>query len=350
MRRIGLKGLLSVGCLLYPLAAKAEELRIGAILPLSGEAAALGEACRNGIEMALADRAVEAAQVIYEDDRNSPAASVTAFQKLKRQGVDALISWSSGPGKALAPLAEQSQLPLVSIATDPEIVRERRFVVNLWVTPREEARVLLEELVRRGHTTIARVSAEQSGMLAMHRAFDELNDGKVTIAIDQSFPSDVKDFRSYLARIAAAPHVQAIFVNLYVGQTGVFARQAREMGIAVPLVNIETFEDRNEVQLSGGALIDQWYIQADDATGEFERRYRERFPQAALLSAGNCHDAALLLMNGRNTQGGIASHLHEVQDFSGAMGTFSALANNTFSLPAVVKRVTPSGFEKVSSG
>lgn len=347
MRTCGAVWLLTIGAVLFPIGVSGEELRIGAILPLSGDAAAVGEACRNGIEMALADREKEGVTVLYEDDRNTPSVSVTALQKLKQQRVDAILSWSSGPGNALAPLAEQSKLPLLSIATDPEIVRHRRYAVNLWVTPREQARVLIDELTKKGLATIARVSAEQSGMLAMRDAFDEINDGKITLALDQSFPSDAKDFRSYLTRIAAAPQLKAIFVNLYLGQTGVFARQAREMGITLPLVNIETFEDLNDVRLSNGTLINQWYVQAGDAMSDFERRYRERFPRAAILSAGNCHDGVQLIVNGSRDPSGIAAYLHNVKEFSGAMGVFSALPDNTFSLPAVVKRVTPTGFERV---
>ncbi|MCB0358500.1 MAG: ABC transporter substrate-binding protein [Bdellovibrionales bacterium] len=329
---------------------------IGAILALSGDGMEVGAACRNGIEMALDELPPELRsklRVVYEDDQMQPMNTVSAFRKLQATGeLDAAIGFASNTSKAIAPLAESARIPLIAIASDPEIAAGRSYAFNLWVTPAEESRVLLEEMKRRGIRRIARVVSIQNGILAMRDAFDRLNEKKdVDVVLDEEFSLEDRDFRSFLLRVRNTKGLDAIHTNLYFGQIGIFARQARELGITLPLVNIETFEDSNEVKTSRGALVGQWYVQADDPAGEFFSRYRQRFPQASSYSAGNCHDAVKLVASALEKgvdRGKINDYLRSVSNFSGAMGVYSATGDNRFSLPATVKVVTKDGFEKLT--
>ena len=43
----------------------------------------------------------------------------------------------------------------------------------------------------------------------------------------------------------------------------------------------------------------------------------------------------------------INSFIHSVKDFTGALGTYSASGQNTFTLPATIKIVTKDGFKKI---
>ena len=109
---VGLTAL--VTCLGYALIhdkARAEagehrKVRFAAILPLSGDAAAVGEAFKNGITLALDKLPKEVRdriEILYEDDAFSSKNSITALNKLLMTGgVDAMINAGSGTGHALA--------------------------------------------------------------------------------------------------------------------------------------------------------------------------------------------------------------------------------------------------------
>jgi len=45
-------------------------------------------------------------------------------------------------------------------------------------------------------------------------------------------------------------NLDAIFINLLPGQCGLFAKQAKEMGFKVPLLDVEIFEDPSEFKNS----------------------------------------------------------------------------------------------------
>lgn len=337
------------------LAEQAAGFKVGVILGITGSVAEPAEACRNGITLALEaapKRDHSRLELLFEDDQNMPRHAVASFHKLvKISGVDAVVTYSSSTSKAVAPLAEKYQIPLLAIATDPGVVKGRKFVMNFWVAPEVQVRTLLPEVQRRGYRKIAIITAIQDATLVIRKIFKDLGGDSIQVVLDETYPADTKEFRPFLTKVRALPDLDAIFANLYYGQPGSFARQARELGIALPLFNIESFEDSNQVKISQGALIGGLYAQADDPGEEFLATYRKRFPNATTYTAGNCHDLVGLFLNALAR--GIAAndlnrYFHEVQDYKGAMGVFSATSDNLFSLPATLKVVTEEGFKKLS--
>ena len=345
----------SLGCLAAPGACRAEGgVKLGVILPLSGDVANVGTACRNAIEMsreALSPEVRGKLDVVFEDDAMQAKNTVTAWSLLlNRDRVNAVMSFSSGCSKAVSPLADQRGVPVIAIASDPKIVEGRKEVVNFWVTPEAEAQEALSELRRRDWKRIVRISTIQDGVVAVLAAFDRENKNQAAILLDEQFAMESRDFRTFINKVKGLEGVDAIFAELMIGQIGLFAKQTRELGVTLPLFGVELFEDPGEVKLSHGALVGQWYVQADDPEGHFLENYMRRFPHATPFSAGNCYDVVQLIGDaiGRGMGGErLNEYLHSVRDFHGVMGVFSSTASNTFTLPATVKVVKEDGFEKL---
>ena len=143
-------------------------------------------------------------------------------------------------------------------------------------------------------------------------------------------------------------------ILLMPGQVGVFARQVREQGFTQPLFGFETFEDPSEVAASNGALVGNWFVTGASPAAEFVDAVRARDPGTSLPSAAAGHDVVALLAAGLSSgkiradaRSGelIDAYLRSIKDFPGASGTFSSSGDNRFTLPAVVKVVTKTGFE-----
>jgi len=231
-------------------------------------------------------------------------------------------------------------------------VQGKNWVVNFWVTPEEEVKVARREAIKRGYLKIARICTIHEGALAVKRKWDEENaaDSAITIVRDEEYPLANKDFRPFLNKVRNHGDLDAIFPLLMLGQVGLFARQAREMGIKLPFFGIETFEDPHEVTLSRGALVGHWYINADEPNDLFTKEFMQRFPGSSTWTAANAHDAILLLgeaLKSGSSREHINHFLHTVKDFSGALGTYSASGDNRFTLSAAVKLVTKDGFIKI---
>jgi len=332
------------------------KVRMAAILPLTGEAASWGQSVKNGMTMAfeaLTPELKSKLEIVYEDDALSPKMSVSALQRLLSSGkIDVVFNQSSGTAKALAPILEAKKIPLLAVASDPEVVQGRQYAFNLWVTPEEEARALIPEMQRRGYKRVARIVTTHPGTFAASRIVNARLPKDITLTLDEDYPPDVKDFRSFITKVRdQQKEIDSVMVVLLPGQLGIFARQLRQMGVSLPIFGWETLEDVHEVAASQGALIGAWYVNADDGNGPFLKDYRARYPDASSYCAANGHDAVLLIA--RAIELGIKANainefLATLRNFSGALGTYSATGDQRFTLPARVKIVTEKGFDYVS--
>lgn len=330
------------------------QYRIGAILPLSGDSAAAGIACRNGIEFArdsLPPEIRERYRVEYEDDGLQPRQSLAAFQRLLQGGkLDLLLNFSSGTAKALAPLAEKNRIPFLAIgASDMSVGRGRTYSFNFANPPHILAQRAVEEARRRGIRGFARATSIQDGALAYKEAFDQIAKDNPSPILDEEFPPDIRDFRSFIAQIRAKPNIDGLFVMLLPGQAGTFARQARELGLTQPFFSIVVLSVREEIAASGGALVGSWFSDVDEPT-EFLERYRSRYHGATTFGAAYGHDAFLLAHEGLSRGEKLHHFFSTIKDFGGAMGainSFSQEGMRGFILPAVIKEVTKDGFRRL---
>lgn len=331
------------------------KLRVGIAAPLTGESSTVGEAMKSSVALALDSLPEEVRkklEIKFEDDGLQPRKAVDAYHAFNKAGIDALISITSGCSNAIAPLVERDKLPTIALATDPAVVRGRKWIVNFYVSDVTEARAVFAEATRRGYRRIARVWTIQDFVLAVKSSFDAINKGQIVAAFDQEFPVDVRDFRSTISKIKALKDLDAILVTLFPGQLGLFTKQLRQAGVTQPIFGFEMLEDAGEVKASEGALIGAWYVNSDEPTDVFLNQYRSRFPEASTLAASNMHDAILLLgaaAEKNMTREQLNEFLHTLKDFKGALGTYSATGDGRFTLPAAIKVVTKEGFERISS-
>lgn len=334
---------------------EARPLKVGVIGPLTGDAAFFGNSVKNGMELALSDLPAEQRRrlrVIYEDDAFNPAQAVSAFQKLHSvEDIDLLVNSGSGSGRALSPQVEASSIPFLAVASDQKIAADKKFVMTFWVTPQTEASAVFPEMLRRGYKRIARVSTLHDFPEAVNRYFDQANQGRITLALNDEYPTDTKEFRTCVSKIKNIKDLDAVMLVLVPGQIGIFAKQLRQQGVMLPMFGYEFFEEPAEVKISDGALVGAWYVNAANASNDFIDRYLKRFPGASLFGAGNGYDVIKLLAQAvqqAKSRDEINSYLHSVRDFNGVLGRFSAASGNSFSLPAAIKIVKTDGFEQIS--
>lgn len=329
------------------------KVSIGVILPLTGEAATLGQSLKNGVDMgyaSLSPALKDRISIYFEDDGFVPKNAVSALNRLlAEKKVDILVNAGSSTSNSLAPIAESNRIPFLAVATDPKVSAGRKYAFNFWVTAEAETDLVVPEMRRRGYKSLARIAAIHDMMTAVKKAFDEKSGDEITFAVDEDYAPDARDFRAFLTKVRAKKP-DAILALLFPGQIGTFAKQAREMGIDAPLVGYEMFEDPGEVRASNGALVGQWYVNADDPSDSYARAYREQFPNAGTFGFGNGHDAVKLVAAA--VEQGIPpsefnTFLKSLKDFKGALGTYSAVGNNGFTLPATLKIVTADGFERM---
>lgn len=112
-------------------------IKIGAVLPLTGDVATFGQSTKNGIQLAVDETNKKGGilgkkiETVYEDDQNTPSSSANAGQKLiNNDNVIALIgSVTSKCSIALGPIANESKIPMItSDSTNPKVTQAGEYV------------------------------------------------------------------------------------------------------------------------------------------------------------------------------------------------------------------------------
>ena len=337
--------------------AYAEPLKIGLIVPLSGTGASIGHYVKKGVELSV-DKAKENGaeiELFVEDDGwEIPKSLSTAQRLISLHKVHALLVVGSAVGNAVASIAERNKVVMIAIgASDYKIAKDKLFSFTHWVTPETESKLLIDEIVRRDYKNVGIIVTEQEGAIAIFDAVkSEVKKQKVhdRFKFEKHFLPNQLDFKTVLLKIKEKK-LDSIVLCLFSDDLVSFTKQAKALNVDIPFIGVEMFEDEHTVKASEGALFGHWYVNADEASGDFTAAYRTAYNEHPGWAAANSFDAVSLVLEAHNKNSDstqkMASYLSSIKDFKGAAGVYSATGDNRFTLPAAVKVVMEDGFKKL---
>ena len=328
-------------------------IKIGAILPLTGDMAAVGAACRDAALLAIEDGAALSKyryELVIEDDRLTPAMVATAAQKLIAVNrVAAIVStWSYG-GRIVAPLAEREQIPHLGIAWDVRVADGEYNFVHL-TPPDEFMRLFLDVFKKLGVRRVALLGVEESGSVY---AFDEFTRMAPAYGVEVVFRDavlwDLNDFNSLTARIGKSKPDYLLF-NL--GGQGLNTRLLQSLKaqqVTFRYTAVTSFD-----VLENTALIEgRWYVSDSFLPEEFAVRFRERYGHALRYGVGNFYEAVRLLVYSFEhapapTPPAARGVLAGIRDLPSIFGPTSADPAGVFTYPAQYVRVVRGKREKIT--
>src|SRR3954470_7443086 len=143
------------------------DIKIGAVLSVTGPASFLGDPEKKTLEMYVADinakggiNGQQLKLVVYDDGGDPNQARTFATRLLEEDKVDVLLAGSTtATTMAIIPLAEEASVPLINFAGAVQAVHPAR----KWVfkTPHTDAMAcekIFEDMKKRGFTKIALIS------------------------------------------------------------------------------------------------------------------------------------------------------------------------------------------------
>ncbi len=152
-------------------------VKIGVIVPLTGDQAFLGEGFKNAILLAQKDiqksfgETKHRYEISFQDDSFNPTSAASAAHKfINIDHVNALVSFGSGSGNAVSPIAEEAKTPhLNAIASDSNVAKGDYNFVH-WTPPDKEAKLLVDQLKKRSIKNAIIFEQKQAGILAVSDA------------------------------------------------------------------------------------------------------------------------------------------------------------------------------------
>ena len=138
-------------CSQKPEEKKEDVIKIGAILPLTGNLGFMGGAEKKG--MLVAERLINQKdnplgrklKIVFEDSMAKPQEGVTAANKLLNiENIKYIITSTTGVSRAVASLLQKSKFLQAAYCMDPSIQKESRYLIRLYYGMDQEATTILE--------------------------------------------------------------------------------------------------------------------------------------------------------------------------------------------------------------
>jgi branched-chain amino acid transport system substrate-binding protein len=307
---LALVTLVPLGC-----AKRGAEIKIGEFGSLTGSTATFGTSTKNGIELFIDHLNAQGGvggqklHVLVEDDQSKPEEAATAVNKLIAQdGVIAVLGEvASSRSMAAAPICQAAGVPMISpSSTNPKVTELGDYIFRVCYIDPFQGEVIAKFARNTLKLSRAAVLRDQKNDYSVGLANyfeDSFRKMGGTIVSDQSYSEGDQDFKAQLT-VIKTKNPQLIMIPGYYTEVGLIARQARELGIAVPMLGGDGWVSDRLLEiaqdaLNGSFLVNHYWVDdPNPKVQEFVRSYRKRYGGATpdgLAALG--YDAAGVLVN-----------------------------------------------------
>ncbi len=347
------------------------EIVIGEFGSLTGTTATFGISTRNGIDMAIEEvnkaggLLGKQVRVIVEDDQGKPEEAQTVVTKLitSDQVIAILGEVASSRTLAAAPVAQQSMIPMISpSSTNPRVTEVGDYIFRIcFIDPFQGlvmAKFATNTLKVKNVAILRDIKNDYSVGLADVFA-DNMKQMGGAIVADESYSEGDTDFSAQLTSIKAR-NPQAIFIPGYYTEVGLIARQARRLGMAMPLLGGDGWDSPRLTDIGGEALNDTYFsnhYSVDDpspAIQNFVSQYKAKYGETPDALAALGFDSANILFDAIRRANSaepvkVRDAIAQTKDYPGVTGKITLDANRNAVKPAVVLRVRDSKLEYVET-
>jgi branched-chain amino acid transport system substrate-binding protein len=300
---------LVIGC-----ARRENEIVVGEYGSLTGATATFGISTKNGIELFLDNMnaaggiAGTKVRVLVEDDQSRPEEAATAVNKLIDQdGVVAVLGEvASSRSMAAAPICQQAGVPMITpSSTNPKVTELGNYIFRVcFIDPFQGqmiAKFAKERLTFTRGAVFRDIKNDYSVGLANYftEAYHALGG---TVVSDESYSEGDQDFKAQLT-VIKSKRPQFLMVPGYYTDVGLIARQAREIGLDVPMLGGDGWVSDELLEIAQGSLDGSymvnhyWVEDPNPAVQKFVNDYRARYGATPDGLAALAYDAAGVLVS-----------------------------------------------------
>lgn len=324
-------------------------IKIGAVLDITGAGASLGVPERQTLEMLAeqvnADGGIDGREIelIIEDNQSTEDAAARAATKLiQTDQVDILLGASrTGPSLAMRPIAEQAQIPMISLAANIKIIEGSEWVFKTAQNDRVVIERIVEDMAAKGYQRIA-LARDASGYgEGVAELFTELGEPEgIEVVTVESFAPDATDFTAQMVNIR---NTQPDAVVIWgIPPAASLAQVAyRQLGLEAPVYQSHGIGNQVFLETAGqsadgllaplGRMLVADQLPEDDPQKEvvtqFIADFEEKYGETPSTFAGHAYDGFMIAVNALKEVGTDPNELRDaiesVSDWPGVSGVFT---------------------------
>lgn len=345
-----------------------EKIIVGVFEPLTGRNAADGKLEKQGIDLAhklyptvTIDGKEMPVELRYVDNKSDKIESVNAAKKLVHDfGAKVVLgSWGSSNSIAAGPVFKDAQVPAIGTScTNPLVTFGNDYYFRVCFTDAFQGKVMANYAFKEGGYRKIAVIQEESSIysVSLVKLFTEnfklLTGDENSVLNAGGYNTGDNDFTVQLTAIKDSD-AEAIFFPGSLTESALIMKQARQLGITLPFLGGDTWENSEVLRLAGeaaeGAVFSGFYDPSaalTDKSAEFKNAFaaeygKDELPVGVTALGFDAYLLALEAIEKAGTADGPALRdtLASTKDFEGATGFVTLDENGDAVKPAVIKTI-----------
>ena len=329
--------------------ADGDTIKVGGVLEMTGGSASFGISSKNGIDLALKkinEKGVlggKKLSLVVADTKSEASEATNAMQKVISQDkVVAVI----GPNQSSAVIAAgainngSKVVDITPMGTNPDVTVDPKTKKvkpysfrTCFIDPFQGtvmASFASNELkVKKAAIYIDNTSDYAKGLAQFFKENFVKNGGQVVI--EEAYLQKDTDFKSTLTKIKAA-QPDFIYIPGYYQEVGLIVKQAREMGITVPMAGGDGWDSAKLPEIAGKAALENTFFSSlyspddtSDLNKNFVAEYKKAYNTNPDVFAALAYDSTLLVAEAIEKAGSadpvkIAEAMAKISGFKGVSG------------------------------
>ncbi|KXG75428.1 ABC transporter substrate-binding protein [Thermotalea metallivorans] len=342
-------------------------IKIGVFEPLTGANAAGGAIELEGIQLAnelYPEVLGKKVQLVVVDNKSDKVEAANAASRLiDKEKVSAIIgSWGSSLSMAAGDAVKNAKIPAVGAScTNPLVTLNNDYYFRVcFIDPFQGtvmANYAINKLGAKKAAIIQEVSSDYSVGLAKFftDAFKKLTGDENAIVGSASYNTGDQDFTAQLTNIKTL-NPDVIFAPGNFTESALLIKQARELGINIPILGGDTWETPEFIDIGKeaveGVVFSTFFtseVPITKKSEEFLKAYREKYNKEPASVTALGFDAYLVILDAIERAGSadpvaIRDALAQTKDYMGAAGVITLDENGDAVKSAVIKVVKDGKF------
>lgn len=329
---------------------KADTIKVGANLEMTGGSASYGISSKNAIELAFKEINEKGGingkqlELVVADNKSEAAEATNAMQKLVSQdNVVAVIgpNLSSSVIAASAINNSAKVLDIAPMATNPYVTVDQASgktkdfnYRTCFIDPFQGtvmAKFATAELGVGNAAILIDNSSDYAKGLAQFFKENFVKEGGAVTA-EESYLQKDTDFKATLTKIKAT-NPDFLYVPGYYQEVGLIVKQARELGMNMPIAGGDGWDSAKMPEIAGAAALNNTYFSSlyspddsSDINKNFVAAYEKAYGQKPDVFAALSYDSVLLVAEAIKNAGStepakISEAMAKINGFSGVSGS-----------------------------
>lgn len=342
--------------------ASSDVIKIGVFEPMTGASAAGGQMTVDGIKLAhekIGEVLGKKVELVIVDNKTDKVEAANAASKLiESDKVVAIIgSYGSSLSMAAGDIVKNAQVPAVGCSpTNPLVTLNNDYYFRVcFIDPFQGtvmANYAFDQLGAKTAAVIQDVQNDYSVGLSKYfmDSFKALTGNDASIVATTSYNAGDQDFSAQLTNVKSL-NPDVIFAPGNYGESALLIKQARDLGITVPILGGDTWEAPEFMQIGGDAVEGAVYSThftaespVTEVSAEFLEEYKAKYNEDANAFAALGYDAYMVIIDAITRANSADSNairdaLAATDGFVGATGNISLDENGDAVKSAVINKV-----------